>query len=41
MADENLITSVEPATPFTMAYKMAKVSDIVLSVVKEKHFIAL
>ena len=38
MADENLITSARLATPFPMAYKMAEVSDIGLSVAKEKIF---
>ncbi|WP_276665098.1 hypothetical protein [Sharpea azabuensis] len=41
MADENLITSVEPATPFPMAYKMVEVSGIVYLLSKRKYSIAL
>ncbi|MEE3308906.1 hypothetical protein [Sharpea azabuensis] len=36
VADENLITSIGPATPFPMVYKMAEVLGVDPSDVKEK-----
>ncbi|WP_033163399.1 hypothetical protein [Sharpea azabuensis] len=38
VADENLITSIGPATPFPMVYKMAEVLGVDPSDVKEKTF---
>ena len=36
VTDENLITSIGPATPFPMVYKMAEVLGVDPSDVKEK-----